>query len=90
MSGIRCSACGRDLDEIGQVNMSYTREPLCEDCWNGDKVAQQGHRGTSADAFAFEVSVDPEKIAESIAEGIARSVRDTPFPAAGYLQMTAM
>lgn len=34
MSGIRCKECGRDLDEIGQDNMSCTSEPLCEDCWN--------------------------------------------------------
>lgn len=47
MGGIICSACGRDLDEIGQCNMSYTREPLCEDCWHGT-VAQQGHAGTAA------------------------------------------
>lgn len=34
MSGIICSECGRDIDEIGQDNMSCTSEPLCEDCWN--------------------------------------------------------
>ena len=34
MSGIICSECGRDIDEIGQDNMSFTSEPLCEDCWN--------------------------------------------------------
>lgn len=33
MGGI-CSACGRDLDEIGQRNMGCPTEPLCEDCWN--------------------------------------------------------
>ena len=32
--GIICESCGRDLDEIGQDNMSCTSEPLCEDCWN--------------------------------------------------------
>lgn len=47
MSGIICSACGRDLDEIGQCNMSCTREPLCEDCWHGT-VGQQGHAGAAA------------------------------------------
>lgn len=85
MSGIRCSACGRDLDEIGQDNMSYTREPLCEDCWNGDKAAQGAHAGTAAGCFAVDAVVDPGKVAE----GIARSVRDAPFPAAGFLQMGA-
>ena len=34
MSWIICKSCGRDLDEIGQDNMSCTCEPLCEDCWN--------------------------------------------------------
>ena len=85
MSGIRCSACGRDLDEIGQDNMSYTREPLCEDCWREDQAAQQGHAGTAAGCFTVEVTVDPGKVAE----GIDRSVRETPFPAAGFLQMGA-
>lgn len=33
MGGIICSACGRDLDEIGQDNMGLD-EPLCEDCFN--------------------------------------------------------
>lgn len=35
MSGIICSECGRDIDALGQDNMSCTSEPLCEDCWNG-------------------------------------------------------
>lgn len=34
MSGIRCKECGRDIDALGQDNMSCTSEPLCEDCWN--------------------------------------------------------
>lgn len=32
--GIICEACGRDIDALGQDNMSCTSEPLCEDCWN--------------------------------------------------------
>lgn len=31
MSAIR-SRCGRDIDAIGQDNVSCTREPVCEDC----------------------------------------------------------
>lgn len=27
-----CSRCGRDIDAIGQDNVSYTRSPICEDC----------------------------------------------------------
>lgn len=32
--GITCESCGRDIDALGQDNMSCTSEPLCEDCWN--------------------------------------------------------
>lgn len=32
--GIICDTCGRDIDALGQDNMSRTSEPLCEDCWN--------------------------------------------------------
>lgn len=32
--GIICESCGRDIDALGQDNMSCTSEPLCEDCWN--------------------------------------------------------
>lgn len=35
--GIICESCGRDIDALGQDNMSCTSEPLCEDCWNGQK-----------------------------------------------------
>lgn len=34
MSGIICETCGRDIDALGQDDMSCTSEPLCEDCWN--------------------------------------------------------
>lgn len=32
--GIICESCGRDIDALGQDNMSCTSESLCEDCWN--------------------------------------------------------
>lgn len=32
--GIICENCRRDIDALGQDNMSCTSEPLCEDCWN--------------------------------------------------------
>lgn len=32
--GVICESCGRDIDALGQDNMSCTSEPLCEDCWN--------------------------------------------------------
>ena len=31
---MRCRECGRDLDAIGQDNMSSDSRPLCEDCYN--------------------------------------------------------
>lgn len=37
--GIICESCGRDIDALGQDNMSRTSEPLCEDCWS----ERQGH-----------------------------------------------
>lgn len=37
--GIICDTCGRDIDALGQDNMSCTCEPLCEDCWG----EQQSH-----------------------------------------------
>ena len=40
MGGIFCSECGRDIDEMFQDNMSYTTEPLCEDCWRDLKASR--------------------------------------------------
>ncbi|MBX9035057.1 hypothetical protein [Gordonibacter massiliensis (ex Traore et al. 2017)] len=40
MGGIFCSECGRDIDEIFQDNMSYTTDPLCEDCWCDLKASE--------------------------------------------------
>lgn len=37
--GIICDTCGRDIDALGQDNMSCTSEPLCEDC----RGEQQSH-----------------------------------------------
>jgi len=32
---MKCIYCGRDLDKIGQDNMSeIPNEPICEDCFN--------------------------------------------------------
>ena len=31
-----CRNCGRDINAIGQDNMSYSGRPLCEDCAGGD------------------------------------------------------
>ena len=32
--GIICESCVRDIDALGQDNMSCTSEPLCEGCWS--------------------------------------------------------
>ena len=42
--GVICSSCGRDIDALGQDNMSCTSEPLCEDCF-GDRL---GHAAPMA------------------------------------------
>jgi hypothetical protein len=35
---IICAYCGRDIDEIGQDNMSSTiGRPMCEDCYNSGR-----------------------------------------------------
>lgn len=36
MNRLICSCCGRDIDSLGQDNMSYNNKPLCEDCYNGN------------------------------------------------------
>lgn len=42
--GVICSSCGRDIDALGQDNMSCTGDPLCEDCF-GDRL---GHAAPMA------------------------------------------
>ena len=32
-----CSCCGRDINALGQDNMSYNNYPLCEDCYYGEQ-----------------------------------------------------
>ena len=34
---IICRKCGRDIDAIGQDNMSYGGRPVCEDCGEDDE-----------------------------------------------------
>lgn len=46
--GIICESCGRDIDALGQDNMSCTSEPLCEDCWSG-------RQGLAAESLRREV-----------------------------------
>lgn len=36
MSKLICSCCGRDINAIGQDNMSHNSNPICEDCFNGN------------------------------------------------------
>ena len=39
---IICRRCHQDIDEKGQDNMSYTKHPKCEDCY--DEIQQQSSR----------------------------------------------
>lgn len=52
MSGIICSECGRDIDEIGQDNMSCTSEPLCEGWENA-----RGCKVERAAAVAYDLEI---------------------------------
>lgn len=62
MSGIICKSCGRDLDEIGQDNMSCTCEPLCEDCWNESQSCAVGALRREVRGLRFENSRLREKL----------------------------
>lgn len=70
MSGIRCKECGRDLDEIGQDNMSCTSEPLCEDCWNDSQSYAVGALRREVRGLKFENSRLREKL-DAMAEETA-------------------
>lgn len=34
MINIICRICGRNINAIGQDNMSSNNRPMCEDCYN--------------------------------------------------------
>lgn len=60
--GIICGSCGRDIDALGQDNMSCTSEPLCEDCWNG----QQSHAGESLRREARNLRFENARLREKL------------------------
>jgi NMD protein affecting ribosome stability and mRNA decay len=43
---IICSECGRDINALGQDNVSYTNNPICQDCFyylaNSHSLVNQG------------------------------------------------
>lgn len=82
MSGIRCKECGRDLDEIGQDNMSCTGEPLCEDCWNDSQSYAVGALRREVRGLKFENSRLREKL-DAMAE-------ETAAPKVGQLRNVAV
>lgn len=43
MSKIICRQCGRDINAIGQDNMSSNENPLCEDCFNEEGLDKYAH-----------------------------------------------
>lgn len=81
MSGIRCKECGRDLDEIGQDNMSRTSEPLCVDCWNDSQSYAVGALRREVRGLKFENSRLREKL-DAMAE-------ETDAPKVGQLRNVA-
>lgn len=36
MNRLICSCCKRNINALGQDNMSSNNRPLCEDCWKGN------------------------------------------------------
>lgn len=60
--GIICESCGRDIDALGQDNMSCTSEPLCEDCWN----ERQSHAAESLRREARDLRFENARLREKL------------------------
>lgn len=65
--GVICSSCGRDIDALGQDNMSCTSEPLCEDCL-GDRM---GHAAPMARSL-----VERERVRLAVRDELDRLRRE--------------
>ena len=68
--GIICESCGRDIDALGQDNMSCTSEPLCEDCWNEQQSYTNDIRREVRN-LRFESARLREKLDAAMTEGTA-------------------
>lgn len=81
--GIICESCGRDIDALGQDNMSCTSEPLCEDCWN--------ERQSHAVAALKRENASLRRRNESLREKLNAKVEDAVDPTwVGRMRNTAV
>lgn len=96
--GIICESCGRDIDALGQDNMSRTSEPLCEDCWNerqSHAVAALKRENASLRRRNESLDKDRKALGLQLAEANRRLREDGASPkatkfAAGAAQEVAM
>lgn len=72
--GIICDTCGRDIDALGQDNMSCTSEPLCEDCWNEQQSCANDLR-REARNLRFENALLREKLDAGTEETAVQNLR---------------
>ena len=54
---IICRCCGRDINSLGQDNMSCNSSPICEDCYNGKffNMGDEDEFYSEDSSFEFEV-----------------------------------
>lgn len=73
--GIICDTCGRDIDALGQDNMSCTSEPLCEDCWGEQQSHTVAVPRREARNLRFENALLREKLDAGTEETAVRNLR---------------
>lgn len=73
--GIICDTCGRDIDALGQDNMSCTSEPLCEDCWGEQQSHTVAVPRREARNLRFENARLREKLDAGTEETAVRNLR---------------
>lgn len=71
--GIICESCGRDIDALGQDNMSCTSGALCEDCWN----ERQGRAAESLRREARDLRFENARLREKLDAKIEDAVDPT-------------
>lgn len=73
--GIICESCGRDIDALGQDNMSCTCEPLCEDCWGEQQSHTVAVPRREARNLRFENALLREKLDAGTEETAVQNLR---------------
>lgn len=59
MNKIICNNCGRDINALGQDNMSWSENPLCEDCYNKIKNANDFSKCCCEDFLEYDCECCP-------------------------------